>query len=114
MLNQINLNTKVIFCFFVINILDNKVPGPQKYASKSLINGTGMIFNSKFVSSPGKTISGKFKLAESKLKSKEIYLIFLAPGPGSYKIFSEFGIYKSKYADDNANTQKAEIKEEEK
>jgi hypothetical protein len=45
------------------------VPGPQKYESKTLINGSGIIFNSKFRSSPGKTISGKNKLLENKLKS---------------------------------------------
>ncbi len=45
------------------------MPGPQKYESKTLINGKGIIFNSKFRSSPGKTIAGRSKLAENKLKS---------------------------------------------
>jgi len=46
------------------------VPGPQKYESKTLINGKGIIFNIKFSSSPRKTITGRSKLAENKLKSK--------------------------------------------
>jgi hypothetical protein len=53
----------------LIKFLDNKVPGPQKYESRTLINGKGIIFNSKFISSPGKTIAGRSKLAENKLKS---------------------------------------------
>jgi predicted PurR-regulated permease PerM len=66
----------LVFIFFLsieikfLQNLDNKVPGPQKYESKTLINGKGIIFNSKFSSSPGKTIAGRSKLAENKLKSK--------------------------------------------
>ena len=92
--------------------VDNKVPGPQKYDSKTLINGTGLIFNSKFASSPGKTISGRNKLVTNKLKSNVILLLivffFLVPGPGAYRSFSEFGQYVSKHAGDNANVSKSE------
>ena len=59
----------------------------------------------------------------SKLKSKELFNLFiffifiLAPGPGSYKLFSEFGQYQSKNADDpcfnSPISPKGEIKEEE-
>jgi len=63
-----------LFCKFQFKIkklsnLDNRVPGPQKYVSKHLISGTGIIFNSKFRSSPGKTMAGRGKLLEAKLKS---------------------------------------------
>ena len=64
----------IFFNFFYIYFffyLDNKVPGPQKYDSKSLINGTGFIFNSKYTSSPGITISARNNLAQNKLKSKK-------------------------------------------
>jgi hypothetical protein len=67
----------------------NYVPGPGNYDMKPLINGQGRLFNSKFKSNMGKTISGKFMDPSSKLKT---------PGPGSYRIFSEFGIYESKHA----------------
>jgi hypothetical protein len=50
-------------------MIDNKVPGPQKYDSKALINGNGFIFNSKFSSNLGITISGKHNLVKSKLNS---------------------------------------------
>jgi len=39
------------------------------YLSKHLINGSGIIFNSKFKSSPGKTMAGRKKTLENKLKS---------------------------------------------
>ena len=105
------MKVKIIFSFLSFFIIDNKVPGPQKYDAKTLINGTGYIFNSKFSSSPAKTISGRNKLVTSKLKSKIILLIvfyFLAPGPGAYRSFPEFGIYKSKYADENEKSQNAQ------
>jgi hypothetical protein len=51
------------------------------------------------------------------LKVKILYFILyinilLAPGPGQYQAFSEFGIYKSKYADkfdEELNNKKTEI-----
>ena len=92
---------------FYFIFVDNKVPGPQKYDSKTLINGTGLLFNSKFASSPGKTISGRNKLVTNKLKGNYTFLfyfiLFLVPGPGAYTLFSEFGQYKSKYADESAS-----------
>lgn len=45
-----------------------------------------------------KTISGRFWNDRSKLSSKSI--INLAPGPGSYRVFSEFGQYESKFANE--------------
>jgi hypothetical protein len=69
------MKVKFIYNLYLIFflLLDNKVPGPQKYNSKYLINGTGYIFNSKFTSSPGKSISGRYNLAQNKLKS-EIFI----------------------------------------
>lgn len=55
------------------------------------MKGTGSMFNSKYKSSASNTISPKYKeLKFSRLQT---------PGPGAYQTFSEFGIYKSKYAD---------------
>jgi hypothetical protein len=65
----------------------NNYPGPEKYEQKSLINGKGICFNSKFQSSPGKTLVGKYHDLHDK---------YPTPGPGSYKSPSEFGIYESK------------------
>jgi len=64
-------------------------PGPGQYEIKALINGEGKVFNSKQKSNMGKTMGCKFFEASSKLKT---------PGPGSYRLFSEFGIYESKHA----------------
>jgi len=64
-------------------------PGPGKYEIRPLITGEGKIFNSKHKSNMGKTMGCKFFDPSSKLKT---------PGPGSYRMFSEFGIYESKYA----------------
>lgn len=54
----------------------NNFPGPQRYESKTLINGSGIIFNSKFRSSPGKTITGKHNILGNKLKSKKYFIYF--------------------------------------
>jgi len=67
----------------------NNFPGPEKYEQKPLINGKGILFVSKFQSSPGKSMTGKFH---------EFHDKFPTPGPGSYKTSSEFGIYESKSA----------------
>ena len=57
-----------------------------------MINGTGTIYNSRFQSACGKTMSSKFR---STFDTGSI-----TPGPGAYQIFSEFGIYRSKNADE--------------
>lgn len=66
--------------------IQNNNPGPQDYPQKQLI---GKIFDSKHVSSQGKSMSGK---------AKDVDLKANYPGPGAYSVFSEFGIYGSKYA----------------
>lgn len=58
---------------------------------EELIKGNGSIYNSKFRSSTSNTISMKFR--------EPIYSRLNTPGPGAYQTFSEFGIYRSKYAD---------------
>jgi len=69
----------------------NKIPGPEKYEVKPLINGKGQIFISKFKSSPGKTMGSKYYENPSK-KATNV-------GPGSYRMHSDFGIYESKNKD---------------
>ena len=65
----------------------NKFPGPGTYDMKPLM---GKIFDSKFRSYSGASILGKIKNIESRSNY---------PGPGSYVIPSDFGIYQSKDAD---------------
>ncbi len=84
----------------------NKNPGPEKYDLKGLITGTGFNYVSKYKSSTAKSISGRNKDNSMKHPSK-IAFIDIDPGPGSYRIFSEFGIYESQLAsrDDNKSVQ---------
>ena len=63
------------------------------------------MFDSKFKSCTAKTIAEKFMDPTSKLKSK--YCSNIAPGPGSYRTFSEFGIYESKFAKTAENFSKS-------
>ena len=58
-----------------------KTPGPGAYNFEDLVNGNGMIFNSKFISSNAKTMGKKLKVIKNKL---------ITPGPGAYEFFSEF------------------------
>ena len=71
--------------------LDNKNPGPSDYEQKELI---GRIFNSKYRSSEGKSMYGRYRITDRKANE---------PGPGQYRVFSEFGIYESKYAKTEPN-----------
>ena len=71
--------------------LDNNNPGPSDYEQKELI---GRIFNSKYRSSEGKSMYGRYKISDRKANE---------PGPGQYRVFSEFGIYESKYAKTEPN-----------
>lgn len=65
----------------------NKVPAPNRYDIKSLIDGKGFIFSSKYKSSNANSLVGKGKDLTTKFTN------YKTPGPGSYRIFSEFGIY---------------------
>ena len=62
----------------------NKNPGPADYEKKGLM---GINFESRFRSNPAKSISGKWKIVDSRSNY---------PGPGQYRSFSEFGIYEGK------------------
>jgi hypothetical protein len=63
------------------NDYDHKTPGPGAYDYENLVKGNGVIFNSKFVSSNGKTMGKKLKFIKNQL---------ITPGPGAYESFSEF------------------------
>ena len=66
----------------------NKYPGPGAYKSNFLINGNGIVYNSRYASNVGKSISGRFNY-----KSGEV-----TPGPGAYEFFSDFeGFNKKRY-----------------
>jgi hypothetical protein len=66
----------------------NKNPGPGSYKSNFLINGNGIVYNSRYASNVGKSISGRFNF-----KSGEV-----TPGPGAYEFFSDFeGFNKKRY-----------------
>ena len=71
--------------------IDNNNPGPSDYEQKELI---GRIFNSKYRSSEGKSMYGRYRITDRKANE---------PGPGQYRVFSEFGIYESKYAKTEPN-----------
>jgi hypothetical protein len=63
-----------IITFFFI--LVNKNPGPNKYDQKSLINGNGFNYVSKYRSSIAKSITGKTRDINDKFPSKNNNLIF--------------------------------------
>lgn len=69
---RFNYMGKVAMC----NNLVSSYPGPQHYQVKSLIDGTGKNYCSKFSSSPAKTLVGKPKDFLDKYASKIVKLIF--------------------------------------
>lgn len=71
-------------------------PGPGTYKSITSFNGQGYCFLSTVRSSSARSILSKVK-NNPKHNQSNIILI-LAPGPGYYRIPSEFGIYVSKKA----------------
>ena len=60
---------------------DWKYPGPGTYDFEYFHKGTGMVFNSKYLSNNAKTFGKKLKWIKDKL---------VTPGPGAYEFFSEF------------------------
>ena len=68
------------------NYTYNQFPGPGKYDTKPLL---GKIYDSKYQTFDGFTIYGRYKVKDS----RQNY-----PGPGSYKLPSDFGIYVNKNA----------------
>ena len=65
----------------------NKNPGPGAYEKKTLL---GRIIDSKYTSYEARSILGRHKIIDSRSNY---------PGPGSYKLPSDFGQYQSKDAD---------------
>ena len=62
-------------------------PGPGTYNIPGLINDTGVIYNSKYISVPARSFIGK-KMFEHKFNK-----IDSSPGPGQYNHFSIFEGY---------------------
>ena len=75
------------------NYNHSNTPAPNQYNLGYLINGSGNIYNSIYRSPTSKTIARKYKSIFDNDNG--------TPGPGAYTTFSEFGIYRSKYADRN-------------
>jgi hypothetical protein len=88
---------EVSIIFKKTNNLESSVPGPGKYEIKSLIDGSGTLYNSKFKSATAKSMTGR---------SKDSHFGMNTPGPGSYRAFSEFGVYESKFAKNDISPEK--------
>eukprot|EP01017_Pseudomicrothorax_dubius_P025273 TRINITY_DN270_c0_g2_i1.p1 TRINITY_DN270_c0_g2~~TRINITY_DN270_c0_g2_i1.p1 ORF type:complete len:286 (-),score=49.84 TRINITY_DN270_c0_g2_i1:118-975(-) len=73
------------------------VPGPGAYDFHATIDSKGTYFNSKFNSSACRTFSHEKRTT---FETKP------APGPGAYRLPSEFGHYESKYAKEMDAAQK--------
>jgi len=82
---------------------DGEKPGPGNYNPSGEINPNGSYFVSKFKTSVGKTFGLSLKRTSSTDSFKE-----KIPGPGSYKLPSDFGHYESKIA---AKEVKQEVKQ---
>lgn len=63
-------------------------PAPNHYDIRPLIDGKGFCFISKYKSHAGVRIVGKGKDLNTLSTSMK------SPGPGKYRVFSEFGIYE--------------------
>ena len=72
-----------------IDYSKNNTPGPGKYNIPSLTNKTGIIFNSKYISFPGKSFLGIKNIRLIKRKKD------FSPGPGEYNFFSIFEGYSN-------------------
>lgn len=68
----------------------NASPAPNHYNIKGLIDGKGFIFSSKYKSQNANSLVGKGKDISTKFTN------YKTPGPGTYRVFSEFGIYEGK------------------
>ena len=68
---------------------DWKYPGPGTYDAENLHKGSGIVYNSKYLSNNAKTFGKKLKWIKDKL---------ITPGPGAYEFFSDFeGLDKNNY-----------------
>jgi len=86
--------------FSKLTNLENTVPGPGNYSTGFGISKEGKYFNSKFHSSKCRSFS---KSARATL---ELFGV-KNPGPGQYRLPSEFGYYESKQ---NYNNQHSRVK----
>lgn len=82
--SAINLDTKAKrFKYYY-----EPTPGPAKYKLPSLINKSGLIYESRFESVPARSFIGKKNI---RIKRD------ISPGPGQYDSFSEFEGYEAKH-----------------
>lgn len=87
---------------------ENPNPGPGQYDAKSMMNGSGSLFCSKYRSCTAKTMGAKTKISIGGAGKSKLYENNkIAPGPGSYLAFSEFGIYESQHAKELDKSQHA-------
>ena len=75
------------------------IPGPGSYKPVSMFNGNGFQFVSNMKSSISSSLYWKSNVKKSLNDSKKIF--YIAPGPGYYRIPSEFGVYVSKNSPEN-------------
>jgi len=90
--------------------IDTSIPGPGKYEVPEGLNKTGQYFLSKYSSSKSTTFGKSPKSKTNLSKIPYIFLIILAldtPGPGSYLLPSEFGVYVSIKAPESSNAAKS-------
>ena len=97
------LKNKYFIKHYLLNDLDSSTPGPGAYDPKTNINPEGQYYLSNFKSnavskfvSPDKSLTTSIKDSASAAKvRKALYRSFTngTPGPGSYRIASEFGKY---------------------
>lgn len=75
-------------------------PGPGAYQSQALINGKGIVYDSRMRNNLGKSMSSRYKIAGSDSQT---------PGPGSYDFFSDFeGFNRRKFNDKKKEEKKGE------
>ena len=70
------------------NVFKDFTPGPGRYNIPSLINQSGIISDSKYISSPARSFIGSKNNRFNKRKD-------FSPGPGQYNFFSIFEGYSS-------------------
>ena len=91
-----------------LNLKDNGNPAPNAYKLESMIKGNGIVYNSRYSSNLGKSMSWR----NNELSKSD------TPGPGAYNFFSDFeGFYKygkkyGKNKNDNDNFEGSENKDE--
>lgn len=86
------------------HIKDNGNPAPDKYKLENMIKGNGIIYNSRYSSNLGKSMSFR----PNDLSKSD------TPGPGAYNFFSDFeGFYKYGKKKDPSKSMREEPEESE-